>query len=510
MNPRSLFLRKSGKESGEGEHSASGLKRSLTALDLTLLGIGAIIGAGLFSSIKDMIVGTQFPDGSVHTLGAGPAVIISYALTALACGFAALCYAEISAMVPASGSAYSYSYAAFGEVIAWIIGWDLIIEYAIGNVYVAQSWGDYFQTFLDGLCGWHLPLWLTVDLQTAAVRAAEPQNAGAFPLLFGHVVSFNLPAFAITILLTLLLFIGIKESARTNAVMVVLKLGLVAIFIFLGFKAILARGESHWTHGGKSLWADFAPNGWRGIWHGAALGFFSYIGFDAISTAGEECKNPQRDLPRGLIGSLLICTVLYILTAAALTGVVPVEAMQGNDPLAQAMKIMGYDNIATIFAFGAVIAMTAVLLVFQLGQTRIFMVMARDGLLPKVFSRIHPRFRTPHISTWITGLIVACSCSVLTPSQAIGLCNIGTLFAFILVALGVIVLRVREPDRPRPFRVPLYPYTPVLAILACLGLILGLEASNWWRLLIWLAIGLVVYFSYGYRNSVLRRKASGA
>jgi basic amino acid/polyamine antiporter, APA family len=509
MNFGSLFLRKSGRETDAGEHAGSGLKRSLTALDLTLLGIGAIIGAGLFSSIQDMIVGTLNPDGTARTLGAGPAVIISYALTALACGFAALCYAEISAMVPASGSAYSYSYAAFGEIVAWIIGWDLIIEYAIGNVYVAQSWGDYFQTFLDGLCGWHLPLWLTKDVQSAAVEAAKPENAGAFPHLFGHALGINLPAFTITILLTLLLFIGIKESARTNAVMVVLKLGLVAIFIVLGFKAILSKGESHWTHGGTSLWNDFAPNGWHGIWHGAALGFFSYIGFDAISTAGEECKNPQRDLPRGLIWSLLICTVLYILTAAALTGVVPLESLKGNDPLAQAMKLMGYDNIATIFAFGAVIAMTAVLLVFQLGQTRIFMVMARDGLLPKVFSRIHPRFRTPHVSTWITGLVVALSCSVLTPSQAIGLCNIGTLFAFILVALGVIVLRIREPERPRPFKVPLWPLTAGLAIVACLALILGLEASNWWRLVIWLAIGLVVYRSYGYGHSVLRRKASG-
>jgi APA family basic amino acid/polyamine antiporter len=502
MNPRSLFLRKSGQETHSGEHSESGLKRSLTAVDLTLLGIGAIIGAGLFSSIKEMIAGRYAADGvTLMMSGAGPSVILSFVLTAIACGFAALCYAEISAMVPASGSAYSYSYAAFGELIAWIIGWDLIIEYAIGNVYVAQSWGDYFQTFLDGLCGWHLPLWLTKDMQTAAALAADPQNADAFPHLFGHAVAFNLPAFAITILLTLLLFIGIKESARANAVMVALKLVLVAIFIFLGFRTILKRGENHWT--------PFMPNGYSGIWHGAALGFFSYIGFDAISTAGEECKNPQRDLPRGLLWSLLICTVLYVLTAAALTGVVPLEAMKGNDPLAQAMKLMGYQNVATIFAFGAVIAMTAVLLVFQLGQTRIFMVMARDGLLPKVFSRIHPRFRTPHVSTWITGLVVATCCSILTPDQAIGLTNIGTLFAFILVALGVIVLRIREPDRPRPFKVPLWPITAPLAILACLGLILGLEASNWWRLLIWLVIGLVVYFLYGYRNSVLRRKASG-
>lgn len=517
----SLFLRKTGLEPIDGGHG-NGLKRTLGALDLTFLGIGAIIGAGLFSSIKDMIVGTTAASGA-QMIGAGPAVMVSYALTALACGFAALCYAEISAMVPNAGSAYSYSYAAFGELIAWIIGWDLIIEYAIGNVYVAQSWGDYFQSFLHGLNGdWTLPVWLTKDFQTAtkivsdasavlanaASSLAERESAQAAldawasaPRIGDWVLSVNLPAGGITIALTVLLFLGVRESTRVNAVMVVLKLALVAAFIGLGALTIWRRGENHWT--------PFAPNGFTGIWHGAALGFFSYIGFDAVSTAGEECKNPQRDLPRGLIASLLICTVLYVLTAAVLTGVVPYDSIVTNDPLAQAMEAMGYRNFATIFAFGAVVAMTAVLLVFQLGQTRIFMVMSRDGLLPKVFSKVHPRFQTPHISTWVTGLVVAISCSVLTPGQAIGMCNIGTLFAFALVALGVIVLRVREPDRPRPFRVPLYPLTPLLAILACLALILGLERSNYLRLVLWLAAGLLVYAAYGYRNSVLRRKARG-
>ncbi len=488
-----LFLRKEAHDPVEGEQA---LTRSLTAIDLTLLGIGAIIGAGLFSSIKEMIVGRFDADGHLMMHGAGPAVILSYVLTAVACGLAALCYAEVAAMVPASGSAYSYSYAAFGELVAWIIGWDLIIEYAIGNVYVAQSWGDYFQTFLHGLTGWDLPAYLTKDVQTATAMAEKGTH---FPHLFGHVVAFNLPAFSITMALTLLLFLGIKESARVNAVMVVLKLCLVAIFIVLGVRVILKKGETHWH--------PFAPNGFKGIWQGAALGFFSYIGFDAVSTAGEECKNPQRDLPRGLIWSLVICTVLYILTAATLTGVVPIADMTTNDPLAKAMEYMGYSNFATVFGFGAVIAMTAVLLVFQLGQTRIFMVMARDGLLPPVFAKIHPRFRTPHVSTWLTGLIVAISCSILTPDQAIGLTNIGTLFAFILVSLGVIVLRYRYPNRERPFRVPLFPVTPILSALACVALIGGLEISNWLRLVIWLAIGLVVYFSYGYRHSVLRRRA---
>jgi APA family basic amino acid/polyamine antiporter len=521
MNLRSLFLRKLTAPEA-GEHGA-GLRRALGAFDLTLLGIGAIIGAGLFSSIKEMIVGRFHADGTVAMLGAGPAVPVSFLLTAVACGFAALCYAEISAMVPASGSAYSYSYAAFGELVAWVIGWDLIIEYAIGNVYVAQSWGDYFQTFLYGLNErWTLPVWLTRDFQsaTAAVQAATHTlaDAGAaaadqvaaraaldawagVPRLGHWVLSVNLPATAITLFLSLLLYLGVKESARANAVMVFLKVGLVLVFIALGVWTLLQRGTNHWR--------PFAPNGVQGIWQGAALGFFSYIGFDAVSTAGEECRNPQRDLPRGLIGSLLICTVLYILVGAVLTGVVPWSELKSNDPLAFAMNQMGFTDFATLFAFGAMVAMTAVLLVFQYGQTRIFMVMSRDGLMPPVFSRIHPKHQTPHISTWVTGIVVALSCSLLTPDQAIGLCNIGTLFAFILVSLGVIMLRRREPTRPRPFRVPGYPLTPILSALACFGLVLGLERSNWLRLVIWLALGLVVYALYGYRRSRLRRELAG-
>jgi APA family basic amino acid/polyamine antiporter len=514
-----LFRRKLAADwTSDTDGSAHGLKRTLGSLDLTLLGIGAIIGAGLFSSIKEMIVGRFNADGSVAMLGAGPAVSISFLLTALACGFAALCYAEISAMNPVSGSAYSYSYAAFGELIAWIIGWDLIIEYAIGNVFVAQSWSDYFQTFLLGISDntWTLPVWLTKDFQSAtaivhgatttladaAASVADKDSARAVlatwqdvPRIGAWVFAVNLPAMSITILLTLLLFIGVKESARANAVMVFLKVGLVLAFIAMGTWTIFHRGTNHWR--------PFAPNGFRGVWQGAALGFFSYIGFDAVSTAGEECRNPQKDLPRGLIGSLLICTVLYILVAIVLTGVVPWSDMKSNDPLAFAMNQMGYPRVATLFAFGAMVAMTAVLLVFQYGQTRIFMVMARDGLLPSVFARIHSRFQTPHVSTWITGMIVALGCSLLTPDQAIGLTNIGTLFAFILVSVGVIVLRVREPNRHRPFRVPLYPLTPILSALACLGLVMGLELSNWLRLVIWLAVGLVVYFSYGIKRSKL-------
>ncbi len=491
-----------------------GLKRSLTAFDLTMLGIGAIIGAGLFSSIKEMISGRVLADGSLF-VGAGPGVILSFALTAVACGFAAFCYAEIASMYPLSGSAYSYSYVAFGEVIAWIIGWDLMVEYAIGNVYVAASWSDYFTSFIKGISNGAVsfPEWLGMDFQTATakVKAATLmiQNAAASatdvasakatladfasaPRIGDHVFAMDLPAAAITLLLTMLLFFGVKESARLNTIMVVLKVGLVLAFIAACF-----------VHVDPQNWQPFMPNGFTGVWHGAALGFFAYIGFDAVSTAGEEAKNPQRDLPRGMIWSLVICTVLYIATAAVLTGVVPWRTLEGNDPLAQAFHYLGMPNAEIAMSLGAIIAMAAVLLVFQLGQTRIFYVMARDGLLPKVFASVHPKYQTPHVNTWLVGIVVAVLCSVLTPDQAIGLTNIGTLFAFILVALGVIALRIRDPKRPRPFKVPFYPVTPILAALACLGLICGLESSNWWRFVIWLLVGLVVYVFYGYRKSRL-------
>jgi basic amino acid/polyamine antiporter, APA family len=490
-----LFLRKRAADvTAETEANHGGLKRTLGAFDLTMLGIGAIVGAGLFSTIKEMITGRELNDGSMF-VGAGPGVTLSFVLTAIACGFAALCYAEISAMIPVSGSAYSYSYVAFGELIAWIIGWDLIVEYAIGNVYVAQSWSDYFQTFVHNLFGVDIPKWLALDFQSAANKIAKGElSADLFPTLFGRPFAINVPAAAITILLTILLYRGVKESTRVNAAMVFLKVGLVLAFIGIGV-----------FHVDSKNWSPFMPNGFAGVWHGAALGFFAYIGFDAVSTASEECKNPQRDLPRGLLWSLGICTALYIATAAVLTGMVPNGALKSQDPLAEALNYVGLTGSATAIAFGAVIAMSAVLLVFQLGQTRIFYVMARDGLLPKVFAKIHPKHRTPHVNTWVTGIVVALLCSILTPDQAIGLCNIGTLFAFILVSIGVIVLRKTAPDQPRPFKIPGYPVTPLLSAGACLALILGLERTNLWRFVIWLALGLIVYFAYGVRHSVLRR-----
>jgi APA family basic amino acid/polyamine antiporter len=472
-----FFRRKTVTEcEADAERPGQELKRSLGAFDLAMLGVGAIIGAGIFSSIGD--IGAE----------AGPALAISYLLTAVACGFAALCYAEIAAMVPIAGSAYTYSYVAFGEVIAWIIGWDLIIEYAIGNIYVAQSWADHFRSFLRGGFGVDFPAWMTTDIQTAA----SAEFTHYTPMIGDYVVAFNLPAALITVFITFVLVIGIRESARFNAGMVLFKLALLLAFIGIG--AFFVEPAN---------WTPFAPHGFSGIWTGASLAFFSYIGFDAVSTAAEETANPQRNVPRGMIASLAICTVLYIVTALVTTGLVPSGQLGGGDPLAHALRLVGLDKAAVVIALGALIAMTAVLLVFQLGQTRIFMVMARDGLLPSVFARVHPRYRTPHISTMITGLGVAILPTFMTQSQALHLTNIGTLFAFALVSAGVIALRYVEPDRPRPFKVPLYPVTPILAIATCLWLIAGLPSSNHWRFAVWLAMGLLVYLVYGFKRSRL-------
>jgi basic amino acid/polyamine antiporter, APA family len=481
-----LFRRKSAADAlGESQLAEHSLKRTLGAFDITMLGVGAIIGAGIFASFGQAAAGA---DGLV---GAGPALMLSYLLTAVACGFAALCYAEIAAMVPVAGSAYTYSYIAFGEIVAWIIGWDLTIEYAVGNIYVAASWADYLRSFLRGTLGVDFPAWLATDLQTAA---KTPAIAAVAPHIGDFVVAFNLPAFLITVLITALLVIGVKESARFNTGMVVFKVSLVLTFVVVGSFFV-----------DKSNWTPFAPNGWKGIWTGASIAFFSYIGFDAVSTAAEETRIPQTDLPRGIIGSLAICTVLYIATAAVLTGLVPYYKLATADPLAHALELLGFRHLASFMALGAVVAMTAVLLAFQLGGTRVFFAMGRDGLLPPAFARVHPRFRTPYIGTIITGTVISLSPSLLTESQALELTNIGTLFAFVLVSFGVIALRIRDPDRPRPFRVPGYPVTPLLSAGCCILLMLGLPASNWWRFGIWLLLGLVIYFAYGRKRSRLAR-----
>jgi basic amino acid/polyamine antiporter, APA family len=468
--------------------TGAGLRRTLGAFDLTLMGVGAVVGAGIFSSVGEMAA------GSAQHPGAGPALVLSYLLTAVACGLCALCYAEIAAMVPVAGSAYTYSYVALGEIFAWIIGWDLIIEYAVGNIYVAQSWADYLRSFLMGAFGVDFPAWMATDLQTVAhdpaLRALAPVVHTPWGAL---VVGFNLPAALVVAALTLLLVRGVRESARANAAMVLLKLVLVLGFVGVGAAYVKPAN-----------WHPFAPHGFRGVWTGASLAFFSYIGFDAVSTLGEETRNPQRDLPRGMLWSLAICTVLYVAVSGVMTGLVPASQLGTGDPLAQALRAAGLARLATLMSLGAVIAVTAVLLVFQLGQPRILFAMARDGLLPPAFARVHGRFRTPALGTILTGLFVGVMPTFITQDQALELTNIGTLFAFLLVAIGVIALRVREPERPRPFRVPGYPATPLLAALSCLALMGGLPSTNWWRFAIWLAVGLVIYFSYGSKRSRLR------
>jgi basic amino acid/polyamine antiporter, APA family len=490
VDTASLLRRKPTEAGGAAdEGDDAGLRRSLGAFDLTMLGVGAIVGAGIFSSVGEMAAGS-----ATHP-GAGPALILSYLLTAFACGLCALCYAEIASMVPVAGSAYTYSYVALGEIFAWIIGWDLIIEYAVGNIYVAQSWADYFRSFLRGAFGVDFPAWMATDLQTVAHEPALRAMAPVLHTPFGAlVVGFNLPAAFVVAVLTLLLVRGVRESARANAVMVMFKLVLVVAFVGLGAAYV---EPAHWH--------PFAPHGFRGVWAGASLAFFSYIGFDAVSTLGEETKVPQRDLPRGMLWSLAICTVLYVAVAAVMTGLVPAAELGTGDPLAHALRAAGLGRAATAMSFGAVIAVTAVLLVFQLGQPRILFAMARDGLLPPAFARVHGRFRTPVFGTVLTGVFVAVMPTFLTQDQALELTNIGTLFAFLLVALGVIALRVREPDRARPFRCPGYPVTPALAAASCLALMAGLPSTNWWRFAIWLAVGLVIYFGYGAKRSLLAR-----
>ncbi len=464
----------------EAGRPGQSLKRALTAVDLTMLGVGAIVGAGIFA-----LVGTAAA-GSMNRPGAGPALTVSFLITAGACALCALCYAEFASMVPIAGSAYTYSYATLGQLVAWIIGWDLILEYAVGNIGVAVSWSSYFVNLLDGL-GLHVPVWLTTDvrtgLHTASILAAAPR-------IFGVPILINVPAALICFAVSALLIIGIKESARFNTTMVALKIAILLFFISVG--AMYVRPEN---------WRPFAPNGWSGISTGAAIIFFAYIGFDAVSTAAEESRNPQRDLPIGILGSLVVCSVLYIVTAGVLTGMVPWTDLGVPDPLALAFDRLGMGWASGLVSVGAVIATTAVLLVFQMGQPRIFFSMSRDGLLPKAFSRVHPRFRTPHVATAVVGIATGSVAAFEGLAEAADLTNIGTLFAFILVCIAVIVLRYREPERRRPFRTPFVPWVPLGGILACLYLIWHLPSMAKIRFVVWLAIGLVVYFLYSMRKS---------
>ena len=514
------------------------LKRVLGPFQLILFGIGAIIGAGIFATI-----GTAAA-GDMYRPGAGPSLMVSFVITAIVCSFTALCYAEFTSIVPISGSAYTYSYATLGEIVAWIIGWDLIIEYAVGNIAVAISWANYFKTFLRGF-GINFPDWLSMDYRTAAKIIDADGVKVVFrdaPHIFGLPIIFNLLAVSIVALITLILVWGIRESARFNAIMVGIKIVVLSFFIIVGFL---------WVK--PDNWTPFAPNGWAGISAGAAIVFFAYIGFDAVSTVAEETRNPKRDLPIGIIGSLLICTVFYIVVSAVFTGLISYPelkmklATEQAEPLTMALEHAA-PNLGWavgIVAFGSVIAHTAVLLIFQLGQPRIFFSMSRDGLLPRTFSKVHPRFRTPHTATILTGVFVATFAAVASIDEMVDLTNIGTLFAFLLVCGGIIVLRKTDPDRPRPFRVPggwlwsgimfvalsvivifFVPTTlatklavlaiaavsfayfrnilfPVLGIASCLYLIFYLPPTSWLRFAAWLNFGFLIYVAYGSIHSRL-------
>jgi len=492
---RALFARKpvaDAEPEGEG-----GLRRVLGAGDLVMLAIGAVIGAGIFSSIGDAAAG-ELAGKEVVRYGAGPALIFSFILLGAVCALAALCYAELAAMIPKAGSAYAYSYAAFGELIAWIIGWDLILEYAVGNVYVAISWSGYFVSLLSPL-GITFPAW-TLHGYREVLKSSDPAIHGLMtsaPHLGPIPILVNLPAFCIVAAITWLLYIGVKETKRVNNVMVMIKLAVLALFVIVGAQ-----------HIDMANYKPFAPNGWRGIHQGAAVVFFAYIGFDAISTAGEETKNPQKNMPRGILWGLAICTIIYVIVGVVATGLVPYMQLKGSDPLSAAFTKAGLTQFSWIISLGAVVSMTAVLLVFQYGQPRIFMAMARDGLLPKWAAKIHPKFGTPHVTTVATGLFVGLWALVGDGGETLDLTNIGTLSAFFLVCLGVIALRYWDPTRVRPFRVPLVGAVGVLGAAACFYTMLGLPRAAWERFGWWMLIGLVLYALYGMRNSKLRRASA--
>src|SRR5579872_5917894 len=471
------------------------LEPVMSAGDLIMLAIGAVIGAGIFGAIGTAAAGQLGPNNEVIRQGAGPALVFSFILLGVACALAGLCYAELAAMIPQAGSAYAYSYATLGELVAWIIGWDLILEYAVGNVAVAISWGDYFNTLLRNF-GLSLPVWMTTGYRTALL-SSDPAIHGLLntaPHIAGVPILVHLPAFAIVMLITWLLLRGARESATANNIMVVIKLMALALFVGVGVMHMHAKNLT-----------PFAPNGFRGVHQGAAIVFFAYIGFDAISTAAEETKNPQRNLPIGILGGLAICTVIYVIVGFVLTGMVPYKELAVADPLARALELAGLTTVSWIVALGAAVSMSAVLLVFQYGQPRIFFAMARDGLLPQWAARIHPVTRIPWATTLFTGLFVAAWSLIGDAGETYDLTNIGTLFAFMLVSIGVLVLRYSEPDRPRPFRVPFVWPVCVLSAAGCVFIMYGLPPAAWERFGIWLAIGLALYFTYGFSHSRLRR-----
>ncbi len=480
----------------DSERPEKRLRRTLGPVSLTALGIGAIIGTGIFILTGTAAAGEVIPIPSVLKAplldvllhgrnavglggrpGAGPAIAISFALVAIACSFAALCYAELASMIPIAGSAYTYSYATLGEIFAWIIGWDLILEYAVSNMAVAVG----FSAYVDSL------------FQLFGIRLPEVLIQPAYSSAVGWSLHFNLPGFLIVMFLTFLLVLGIRESAGANSAMVGVKLVAILIFIFAASRYIQPAN-----------WHPLMPNGWQGVLTGGAIVFFTYIGFDSVSTAAEECRRPQRDLPIGIIASLIVCAILYVSVAIVLTGIRPFQTLANAAPVANALKQIGLGRIEFLVTVGALTGMISSLLVFQLGQARVWFAMSRDRLLPAAFSRVHPKFRTPHISTWIAGFVVAIPAGIFDIGTLADLANIGTLFAFMLVSAGVWVLRKKQPERKRGFRAPWVPLIPLLGIVSCVILMASLPVETWLRFVIWLIIGLIIYTVYSRKRSDLR------
>ena len=470
--PTQLFRTKSiNKVIAESETGGSRLQRSLSAFDLTMIGIGAIIGAGIFALT-----------GNAAATKAGPAVVLSFVLSGIGCAFAGLCYAEMAAMIPVAGSAYTYAYATLGELFAWIIGWALVLEYAVGAITVAISWSGYLVRFLEKGFDIQLPFEWGNGYMVTQTDAAGIVHHGLF----------NVPAVLLVCAITVLLIVGVKESARATSAIVFIKIAAVLLFIGIGA-----------THVNTANWSPFVPFGPWGIVQGAGTIFFAYIGFDAVTTMSEEAKNAQRDLPIGIIASLVVCTILYIAVAGVLTGMVPYLELKDPAPVTLALSRAGVSWGVTLVSIGALAGLGSVVMVMMMGQPRVFLAMSRDGLLPAGISKIHPKYQTPARSTILTGVVVATCASTMSTEIAGNLTSMGTLFAFVLVCLGVLVLRKTDPSRPRPFKAPLVPVVPVLGMLTCLGMMAGLDGATWINFFVWLAIGLCIYFSYGKRHSVL-------
>ena len=479
----------------ESEHPDRSLSKTLGPWQLTALGIGAVIGSGIFiltgtaaaGEVKQYesiwnatILEIALHGGNVTSVGrpgAGPGIALSFFLVAIACGFAALCYAELASMIPIAGSAYTYTYATLGEIFAWVVGWQLVLEYAVSNMAVAVGFSAHVNDVLSRF-GIHLPK-----------AISEPMFSG--DTVTGHV---NVMSLLILLAITWVLARGVKESTKANNIMVIIKISVILLFIAVG---------SAYTQ--PANWNPFFPNGASGVLTGAAIVFFSYIGFDSVSTAAEECKNPQRDLPFGIIVSLIVCTILYCGVAIVLTGMRPWNTLNAGAPVVEALGHYGLQNVRWFVGVGALFGMVSSLLVFQYGQSRIWYAMSRDGLLPKLFSKVHPRYRTPYVATWIAGFVVGIPAMFGDIGAFADLANMGTLCAFAMVSAGVLVLRKKQPERPRGFRVPLVPLIPILAIACCVLLMLSLPLFTWLNFLVWMSLGLAIYFGYSKSRSLLSK-----